>query len=71
MVAEPARRLAPRTRAPRTRAERRAQQRGRAGLLVAGVAFAATVGAGLYVVDLVRDFGAGGGAAIQAAGTNR
>ena len=70
MVAEPARRLAPGTRAPRTRAARRAQQRGLSGLLVAAVAFAATLAAGLYVVDLVRDFGTGGGAAIRAAGTN-
>ena len=49
----------------RSAAGRRA--RGLGGLLTAGVAFAATVAAGLYVVDLVRDFGATEIAAIELA----
>ena len=51
-----------------SRSRDRARRRGLAGLLTAGLAFAATVAAGLYVVDLVRDFGAGPGAAIERAG---
>ena len=52
----------------RSAADRRARRRGLGGLLTAGVAFAATVAAGLYVVDLVRDFGATEIAAIERLG---
>ncbi|NNJ25706.1 hypothetical protein [Alienimonas chondri] len=65
MVADPARRAS----SPGfAEGDRRDRRRGLSGLLVAGVAFAATFAAGLYVVELVRDFGTDEIAAIKAAG---
>ncbi len=66
MAADSARRAS-----PQSPGRRRARERGLSGLLVAGLAFAATVAAGLYVVGLVRDFGANEAAVIQAVGAPR